>query len=106
MYREFKLAETVKKEVARFIATHANPYPLITITNVKYVRRSGRVQIFITVFPQEKEKAALNYLYRKEKEMKSCLQKRIKAGHLPDLKFEIDEGEKNRQRIEEISAKI
>jgi len=60
----------------------------------------------MTVFPESEEKQALDFARRKRTEFREYVKSRVKTRLLPAIDFEIDFGEKNRQRIEEIDRQI
>lgn len=64
-----------------------------------------KADILITVYPEENEEKVLNYLKRKQGLLARYLKNNSRIGVLPFLTFGIDGGEKNRQRIDELSQK-
>ena len=61
--------------------------------------------IFFTAFPETREGEALAMLSRETSAVRHYIDERARIGQLPFLRFEIDYGEKNRQRIEDLSQK-
>jgi ribosome-binding factor A len=61
-----------------------------------------RATIFITVMPESKEKEALEFAKRKRAELRDFLKKNIEIKIIPFIDIEIDRGEKNRQKIDEL----
>jgi ribosome-binding factor A len=61
-----------------------------------------RATIFITVLPDEKEAGALEFVKRKRKDLREHLKKNIKIKIIPFVDIQIDRGEKNRQKIDEL----
>lgn len=94
------------KLVAEFISQNANSEPLITVTGVNLSRDSKRADVFVSVYPEEKEEVALSYLSRKNQEVRSYVAKHSKLKRLPRFSFSLDYGEKNRRRIEDISKDL
>lgn len=101
-----KLAEAIKREAAKYIAENANRSPLITVTDAIMPSKTEKIKILVTVYPETREQAALEYLDRNRWDLYETLKERIRSRALPDIKFAIDGGEKNRQRIEQISANM
>ena len=56
----------------------------------------------ITVFPEIHEKTALEFAKRKRSEFKEFVKENSKLGRIPMMDFEIDFGEKNRQKIDSL----
>ena len=54
----------------------------------------------------DKEKAALDFLKRIRSEFRTHLMEKARMRRIPFFDFEIDYGEKNRQKIDEISHKV
>jgi len=96
--------EIIAHEAAGFITREAGPASLITVTRAIFTSRSkDRVTVFITVFPDEKIHAALSFLDRQREEFSDHLKKSTRLRPLPRVEFMLDDGEKNRQRVDEIS---
>ena len=57
------------------------------------------------VLPDEKEGSALDFVKRKRGELREHLKKNIKIKIIPFIDVQIDRGEKNRQKIEELLRK-
>ena len=102
-FKDEKIIELIKNKAAVFLQNEASPSSLITVTNAALSSDSKRATIFFTVFPIEKEKTALEFAKRKRKEFKQFMMSETRLGRIPLFDFEIDNGEKNRQRIDTIS---
>ena len=55
--------------------------------------------------PREKENAAYGFIKRNLGELRKNVAKSLKINPIPFLDVEIDEGEKHRQKIDELLAK-
>lgn len=75
---------------------------LITVTSASVSPDLKRATIFITALPESKEKTALLFAKRKRGEMREFLKKYMHTKVVPFLEVEIDRGEKNRQKIDEL----
>jgi ribosome-binding factor A len=100
--RNEKVANSIKELTAQFLGREANRTSLITVTSATCSPDMKRATIFITVLPNSKEKAALGFVKRNLKEMREFLKKNIPIKIIPFLDVEIDLGEKNRQKIDEL----
>lgn len=100
-----KLRREISRQAGIFILNSTNHTSLITATNIVISPNGKTGLVLISVIPEHKEKAALDFLKRQEREFTRFLKNNIKTAFVPHFKFEIDKGEKNRQRIEEISKK-
>jgi len=61
-----------------------------------------RATIFITVLPENKEHDALDFAKRKRADLRDFLKKNMQTKIIPFIDIEIDRGEKNRQKIDEL----
>jgi ribosome-binding factor A len=102
-FKEQKVEELLKHLAADFLLQESNPTSLITVTGIRMSDKMSRAAILITVFPVEKEEEALDFTKRKRTEFKAYVREHVKMRMIPFVDFEIDVGEKNRQRIEELS---
>jgi ribosome-binding factor A len=98
--RDERLKEVLRDLGARFLMDGSNGSSLITVTSV-VLRGDGKyATIFFTVFPDEYQKTALEFAKRKRSEFKQFVKENSRLGRIPMLDFEIDLGEKNRQKID------
>ena len=104
--RDIILKKVIKEAAADFLQKESNYTSLITITDVSLSDRSNRAIIFFTVLPEQKEKGALDFLKRKRAEFREFFKSKARMRSLPFFDFEIDKGEKNRQKIDEIARSV
>ena len=100
--RDERLIEILRDLAARYLLLHGNNSSLMTVTRVELTRDGKRATIFFTVFPDNFEKTALEFAKRKRSEFKEFIKENSKLGRIPLLDFEIDSGEKNRQKIDNL----
>ena len=100
--RNEKVAQLVKELGASFLGSENNRTSLITVTSCTISPDLKRGTIFITVLPLNKEKEALEFAKRKRGELREFLKKKMEVKIIPFLDIEIDKGEKNRQKIDEL----
>ena len=98
--RKEKIIEILRDLGARFLSLQGNKSSLMTVTRVELTKDEKCATIFFTVFPEKFEKTALEFAKRKRSEFKEFVKENSKLGRIPLLDFEIDSGEKNRQRID------
>lgn len=101
-YRTEKITNHIKELAATFIEKEAGPTSLITVTRVLLSPDNKRAKIMISVLPREKENAAFGFIRRNLGDLRKHVKKGLKINPVPFLEVEIDEGEKNRQRIDEL----
>ena len=100
--RNEKIANLIKELGAQFLERESNNTSLITVTSCTVSPDTKRATIFITVLPDEKEAGALEFVKRKRKDLREHLKKNIKIKIIPFVDIQIDRGEKNRQKIDEL----
>jgi ribosome-binding factor A len=100
--RHERLQEALREVAAEFLVREAGRQSLITVTRAVLSDDNKRGTIYITVFPDSAEEQALNFANRNRKELGDFFRTRIKSS-LPHVEFVIDRGEKNRQRLDELS---
>ncbi len=102
-YRKEKLPELLKHLAAEFIERESNRTSLVTVTNASVSESQKQVKILFTVLPEKEEEVVLEFLNRKKKDFYDYVDSRARIGRMPLVQFVIDEGEKNRQRIDFLS---
>ena len=102
MQRNEKVANQIKEFTAEFLSRVNNKTSLITVTSATCSPDLKRATIFITVFPTEKEKSALEFAKRKRGELREFLKKIMTTKIIPFIDIAIDLGEKHRQKIDEL----
>lgn len=95
-----RLTEEIRQKAAEFISEQSNRLSMITVTRAALSPDRRHATIFVTILPEEMEKNALNFLKRQRSGLRDYLLKNIRAMRLPTIDFEIDRGEKNRQRLD------
>ena len=112
--RDNRLTEILHDLGARFLSLNGNGTSLLTVTRAELTKDGKRATIFFTVFParpnkighsgrpENFEKTALEFAKRKRSEFKEFVKENSKLGRIPQMDFEIDLGEKNRQRIDNL----
>ena len=100
--RNEKVANNIKELAAQFLGRENNRTSLLTVISCAVSPDLKRATIFITVFPPSKETSALGFVKRKRKELREFLKKNIPIKIIPFLDVAIDQGEKNRQKIDEL----
>lgn len=100
--RDQKIKDEVRNLAAQFLQRESNHTSLITVTHVELTPDGKKAIIYFTVLPEDKQKGALDFAKRKRTEFRTYVKDKSRIGRLPFFDFEIDMGEKNRQRIDEL----
>ncbi len=104
-FKDEKLRDQIKKFAAEFLQRESTGQSLITVTDVKIVKEAKEATILFTVLPESKQNAALEFARRQLGDFRDYMNKKVKTGRMPFFHFDIDQGEKHRQRIDEITIK-
>jgi ribosome-binding factor A len=100
--RNEKVANQIKELAAQFLGRENNRTTLLTVTSAICSPDLKKATIFLTVFPSDKEEVALNFVKRNLGELREFLKKNLLIKTIPFLDTQIDLGEKNRQKIDEL----
>lgn len=98
-----RFLDEIKKHISFFIQRESNKKSMITITNINLSKDFKKAIFFVTVFPESGEVAALDFLQRNQREARQYLKESSKLSRIPFVQFELDKGEKSRQRLDELS---
>ena len=98
-----RLAEYIREVAAEYLVRESNRDSLITVTGVELSDTEGHARILVSILPTAKEADALEFVSRKANDLRLYFMKKVKIRRAPRMSFAIDVGEKNRQRIDEIS---
>ena len=98
-----RTAEILHRLAAEFIRDNSTKTSLITVTRVELSPTGKEAKIYFTTLPENKEDTALKFLIRKTPEFKKYIRDESHIGLVPHIDFKIDYGERNRQRLDELS---
>ncbi len=104
-FKDEKLKDQIQKWAADFLQRESSGASLITVTDVKLSREAKEATILFTVLPEDKQDVALEFARRQLGDFREFMNKKVKTGRMPFFHFDIDLGEKHRQRIDEIIIK-
>lgn len=102
--RQDKVRNLIRELASTFIQREATNASLITVTETEVSPDMKKATIFLTVFPADKEKTAIEFLKRKRSEFRDYLKGKLETKTIPFIDFAIDKGEKNRQLIDQLLA--
>jgi len=101
--RDEKTISQLMELAARFFSLESNRTSLVTVTSASLSDNGKEATIFFTVYPEDKEASVVDFAKRKRTDFKHFVKDESRLGRIPFFDFEIDIGEKNRQRIDELS---
>ena len=105
LYKDEKVSALIKDLAADFIQKESSGASLITVTRVILSNRGKNADILFTVFPEEKESDAAEFAKRRAGDFREYVKSHARTRVIPFFHFEVDKGEKNRQRLDTLSDK-
>ncbi len=99
-HRNEKLPELMMHLFAEWISIESNRTSLITATSARLSENGRQLNLYYTVLPEEKENAVADFLSRRKRDFFAFVDTKARIGRMPEVRFELDRGEKNRQRID------
>ena len=103
--RQLKVEQQVLGITQDFFQRESSGASMITVTRTEVSPDMKYGTIFITVLPEDKEEAAINFAKRMRSELRHYVMKRLPIKVIPFFEVEIDYGEKNRLHVEELLRK-
>lgn len=100
--RQEKVAEQLRQYAADFLERESNRTSLITVTRCSVSPDLKNATIYMTVLPKDKEDAALDFAKRKRADLRTYVKKYLRLKQLPFFDVELDLGERNRQKIDDL----
>jgi ribosome-binding factor A len=97
-----KVEEMIRRLSAEFFERESNRDALLSVTHATVSPDLKNATIYISVLPEEKENAVLDFAKRKRTDLRTFLKKHMSIRAIPFVEIEIDFGEKHRQKIDKI----
>ena len=104
-FKDEKLKDQIHKWAAEFLQRESTGQSHITVTDVRIGNEAREATILFTVLPESKEEVALEFARRQLGDFRIFMGEKVKTGRMPYFHFDLDRGEKHRQRIDEIIIK-
>lgn len=103
--RQLKVEQQVLGITQDFFQRESSGASMITVTRTEVSKDMKYGTIFISVFPENKEEAAINFAKRMRSELRHYVMKRLPVKVIPFFEVEIDYGEKNRLHVDALLRK-
>mgnify|MGYP001567717709 CR=1 FL=1 len=100
-FKKEKVLEQLMHLAANYFQQESGKSSLMTVTRVLADDFLKRVTILFTVIPESKEQEALEFAKRREIDFKNFAKKNGRLGRVPYIVFDIDRGERNRQKVDD-----
>jgi ribosome-binding factor A len=104
--KDEKIKGIIRELAAEFFSRESNRTSLITITDIVLKSRNSRSIILFTVLPEDQEAAALDFMHRRLGDLREYIGSHARMMCVPFFDVAIDKGEKNRQRLDEVSKTL
>ncbi len=101
--RQTQVAQLLAERAADYFARESNKQSLITVTRADISPDLKNVLIFISVLPESAEASVLDFAKRSRSDFRHYIAEKTRLPRIPTIDFEIDYGEKNRQRIDDLT---
>ena len=98
--RKEKFSEELRVAIGRYLAQESNRTSLLTVTRIDVSPDLKNALVYLSVFPEEKEKPALAFLKRNLTDLRDFIKYESRLPRIPTLSVIIDQGEKNRQHMD------
>src|SRR3954470_11650739 len=101
--RPVQVAEAIAHLAGDFFAREKAPGALMTITHADLSSSMKEATIYFSVLPATHEEETLKFAKRMRSELREYIKKHRFLHPIPTVDVEIDYGEKNRQRIDDLT---
>lgn len=99
-HRDDRVRSVIFEAAATYVGRESTNQSLITLTRIEPSKDGRRMTLFISVLPTTHENAAISFLNRHRHDLFEYIKKTTSLDFIPKIEFLIDDGEKNRQRID------
>ena len=89
-HRRANMTEFIKNQAGEFFARNTSGHSMITVTNVYITEDLRHADIFISVLPESKSTAAVNFAKRQRTDLQKFVLKKVKLMHLPMFEIVLD----------------
>ena len=103
--RQLQVEQQVLGITQDFFQRESSGASMITVTRTDISKDMKHGTIFISVLPENKEEAAINFAKRMRSELRHYVMKRLPVKVIPFFEVEIDYGEKNRIHVDDLLRK-
>ncbi|MFP4539801.1 MAG: ribosome-binding factor A [Candidatus Paceibacterota bacterium] len=102
-YKREKLSSAIREAAGDYISRERFTEAMVTVTSVSLNKDMSKATISVTVYPESKEKKISDKLNRGKGAFAKYIKDHTRLSLIPYFSFNIDEGEKYRQHLDDIS---
>lgn len=102
------VASNLQRAINEVLARGANDpriRGMITVTDVELTGDLKEAKVKVTVFPEEHESLTMHGLKAATGRIRKEAMQRMRIKEMPSIRFVVDEGQKNQQRVMELLAR-
>lgn len=103
IHRRENMTEFIKNCAGDFFARNTSGHSMITVTNCYITEDLTHADIFISVLPESKSDAALNFAKRMRTDLQKFVLSRVKLMHLPYFDIVLDKSGQVYDKLYEIN---
>jgi len=103
--RLVQVSEILAHLAGDYFARESNRQTLMTVTRSEMSPDYKNITIFFSVLPEAMEESARAFAKRSRSDFREFVKKNSALQQIPTIDFEIDIGEKNRQRVDQLTRK-
>lgn len=100
-----KIEQLYAHLAAEFISRESNRQSLVTVTRAALSPTKTSCDIFVTVFPEDQEHIAMQFLSRNHHALHEYVKSHVSSRRVPHFTIVLDKGAKNQHAIEAILSK-
>jgi ribosome-binding factor A len=93
----------IQAKASEYLNSNSDTSSLITVTRVELDEKGKVAHVLLSILPETRESQAIAFAKRHERDIRRELE-REHSGFVPFISCELDRGEKNRLRIDELSG--
>ena len=101
--RQIQISEAFAHLAADYFARESNRLALITVTRADVSPDLKNVTIYFSVLPEKYEEQVVHFARRSRTDFRQYIKDKATMRVLPNVDFVLDLGEKNRQRIDDLT---
>ncbi len=103
-HRKESLEQLIKDLAANFFARESNKTSLLTVTSTFVTEDLKHCTVYISIFPEKEEKAALHFARRMRGELQEYLRKTMNRQFIPFVEVDLDKGEKLLNKMRDLGV--
>ncbi|GEM_PF-148229 len=100
--RQIQVGLELRSIAQDFFQRESSGMSLITVTDAEISPDLRQATVLITVLPENKEQAALDFAKRMRTDLRTAIKERLQIKTIPFVEVEIDHGEKHRRHIDDL----